>query len=40
MSHLKGLLITAAVVLVVVAIDKKLGASDKLAAMIPFGGEK
>lgn len=38
MSHVKGLLITAAVVLVVVAVDKKLGLSDKLAAMIPVGG--
>lgn len=39
MDKIKGLLITAAVVVAVVAVDKKLGLSDKLAAMIPVGNK-
>lgn len=35
MNHLKGILITAAVVIAVVAVDKKLKLSDRLVAMIP-----
>ena len=37
MGHLKGIAITAAIVLAVIVLDKKFGASDRLAAMIPVG---
>lgn len=37
MGHLKGIAITAAIVLAVIVADKKLGLSDRVAAMIPVG---
>lgn len=35
--HLKGILYTAAIVLAVIVVDKKLGLSDTVAGFIPGG---